>query len=307
VRRAGIDVGGTKLLGVVVDGAGTVVDECRVSTPTGTEALLATIVDLAGRLAPWDSLGVGLPGLITLEGVIRSSPHLPGVHDVPAQQLLSESLGREVAVDNDATCAAVAEWRIGAGRGVDDVVMVTLGTGIGGGIVAGGRLWRGSNGFSGEFGHSVVDPEGLACPCGRRGCWERYASGSALTGQAQAAAAAGRAQTVLTLAGNDVAAIRGEDVARAAATADAEALALVDDYARWVALGLVNLTNTLDPAMFVLGGGVAATPGVFIGPVERWFASLLYAPEYRPHPTLTFASLGERAGAIGAALLPSIR
>ena len=307
MRRAGIDVGGTKLLGVLLDGSGSVLNEIRRPTPVGADALIDGLAALAGELGSWDSLGIGLPGLVTRDGVVRSSPHLPGVHDVPVSALLARRLDRQVSADNDATCAAVGEWQFGAGRGVDDLVVVTLGTGIGGGIIAGGQVWRGHNGFAGEFGHAVVDPDGLDCACGRRGCWERYASGSGLAALARGEAARGRLRAVLALADDDPSAVRGEHVTTAAAHGDAEALELVDQYARWVALGLVNLTNTLDPALFVLGGGIAATPTLFIGPIQRWFSALLYAPEYRPHPALVFAALGERAGAIGAAMLPLVR
>ena len=140
-------------------------------------------------------------------------------------------------------------------RGVTDMVMVTLGTGIGGGVVAGGHLIRGANGFTGEIGHMVVDPDGLPCPCGRRGCWERYASGSGLARLAREAAIGKRLRRVLQLAGGDPFNVRGENVQAAAREGDAEALGVIDQFGYWVALGLNNLTNLLDPQMFVLGGG----------------------------------------------------
>ena len=165
------------------------------------------------------------------------------------------------------------------------------------------RLWRGLNGFAGEFGHMVVEPDGLECPCGQRGCWERYAAGTGLAHLAREAAAEGRAARIVELAGGDRAAIRGEHVQIACREGDAGALQIVDRYGRWVALGLVNLTNALDPALFVLAGGVAATPELYIGAISRWFHELLYAPALRPHPAIEFAQLGEYAGAVGAALL----
>ncbi|CAB4789306.1 MAG: ROK family protein [Actinobacteria bacterium] len=305
MRRAGIDVGGTKFLGVIVDESGSVISEVRRPTPNGAPALIDALVAVAGDLGPWDSLGIGMPGLITRDGIVRSSPHLTGVHDLDVRRELAGALGREVSVDNDATCAALAEWQVGAGRGVEDLVVVTLGTGIGGGIVAGGRLWRGTNGFAGEFGHMVIDPEGLECPCGRRGCWERYAAGSGLAQLGRDLVAEGRGARILGLAGGSAAAIRGEHVQQATREGDSDALEAVDRFGRWVALGLVNLANSLDPAMFVLGGGIAATPELYVGSITRWFSALLYAPDRRPHPTLTFARLGEYAGAIGAALLPA--
>jgi glucokinase len=239
--------------------------------------------------------------------VLHAAPNLVSVAELEVGPRVAAALGRPVSVDNDATCAALSEWQYGAARGVDDMVMVTLGTGIGGGIVAGGRLMRGTNGFAGEIGHIVVDPDGPPCPCGRRGCWERYASGSGLARLAREYAVGRRLTRVVELAGGDAEAVRGEHVQAAAREGDRDALRVIDDFGRWVAIGLVNLANILDPAMFVLGGGLAASGDLYIDPISHWFRDLLYAPELRPHPALVFAELGERAGAVGAALLPEHR
>ena len=306
-RRLGIDVGGTKCLGVVLDDAGEVIEEQRRPTPPGPEAFVDTLAELAGALGVTDSLGIGVPGMVTRSGVIKASPNLIDITDFGVGSLLSERLGFLVEVGNDATCAAAAEWQVGVARGYTDVVMVTLGTGIGGGVIAGGHLIRGANGFTGEIGHMVVDPEGLPCPCGRRGCWERYASGSGLAQLAREAAIGKRLRRVVQLAGGDPDNVRGENVQAAAREGDAEALRVVDLFGRWVALGLVNLTNLLDPQMFVLGGGLAASGDLYIDPIQKWFTELLYAPDLRPHPELMFASLGERAGAVGAALMTELR
>ncbi len=305
-RRAGIDVGGTKCLGVVLDDSGAIIEEHRLPTPRGPENIIDTLARLAGVLAPFDTLGVGVPGLVTRDGVIRASPNLVDVTDFQVGALLSERLGVRVEVDNDATCAAVAEWKTGAAQGLTDFVMVTLGTGIGGGVVAGGQLVRGANGFTGEIGHIVVDPDGPFCPCGRRGCWERYASGSGLGRLAREAATARRVRRVVELAGGDADQVRGEHVQAAAREGDHDALTVIDTFGRWVALGLVNLTNVLDPQAFVLGGGLAASADLYIGPIQQWFTEYLYAPDLRPHPALTFAHLSEHAGAVGAALLADV-
>ncbi len=174
-------------------------------------------------------------------------------------------------------------------------------------MVAGGHLIRGANGFTGEIGHMVVDPDGPPCPCGRRGCWERYASGSGLARLAREAAIAKRLKRVLQLAGGDPFNVRGENVQAAAREGDAEALGVIDRFGYWVALGLNNLTNLLDPQMFVLGGGLAASADLYLGPIQKWFSELLYAADLRPHPQVVFASLGERAGAVGAALMTELR
>lgn len=302
-RRAGIDVGGTKCLGVVLDESGAVVGEWRRPTPKGPAALIETLATMAGVMAPFDTLGIGVPGLVTYSGTLRAAPNLLDVNDFAVGPMLSERLGIDVAVDNDATCATAAEWRLGAGLGSDNFVLVTLGTGIGGGVVAGGSIIRGAHGFTGEIGHMVVDPTGPACPCGRRGCWERYASGSGLARLAREAAESRRLTRVVQLAGGSPDDVRGEDVRTAAAEGDAQALAVIDDFARWVAIGLVNLTNVLDPDRFVLGGGLAESSDLYIGPIRKWFGDLLYAPHLRPHPDLVFAQFKHRAGAVGAAIL----
>jgi glucokinase len=161
--------------------------------------------------------------------------------------------------------------------------VITLGTGIGGGFISGSVLQRGAHGFAGEVGHMVVDPDGPLCPCGRNGCWERYASGNGLS----------------YLANGE----KGEDVLSRAKDGAADAIDVVDTFAKWVALGLVNLTNMTDPDVIVVGGGVIVSADVVMPRIAHWFEQLLYSPKHRAHPRLVAAQLGEQAGAIGAAML----
>jgi glucokinase len=306
-RRAGIDVGGTKVLGVVIDERGSILRQARRPTPRdvngGGDAVIDAIAKVARSLGSYDHLGVGVPGLVTFDGVLRAAPNLVGADELDVATALADQLGHRVEVDSDNTCATLAEWRLGAGRGVDDLVFVGLGTGIGGGLVLGGRLQRGRNGFTGEYGHMVVDPDGPRCPCGQRGCWERFASGAGLARLAREAAEGRRASRIILLAGGDPEAVRGEHVDRAAREGDEDALAVVDEFARWVAIGLVNLTNLVDPARIVIGGGLSHAADLYLTPIRRWFAELLYASALRPHPDIVFAATGEHAGALGAALL----
>ncbi len=301
-RRAGIDVGGTKCLGVVWQN-GKIVQEVRRDTPKGADDIIDTLVSIVRELGKVDSVGIGVPGLVTRQGVLRAAPNLVDIADFAVGPILQDILHCDIAVENDATCAAVAEWSAGAAQGVDDVVVVTLGTGIGGGLVTGGRLVRGTHGFAGEIGHMVVDPLGPKCVCGQRGCWERYASGNGLAYLGTLAAERGQAHMIQNLAGGSTN-IRGEHIREAALLGDDQALAVVDEFARWVALGLSNLTNLLDPSMLVIGGGLAGSGDLFLEPIQRWFVDLLYSPELRAHPKLVLAKFGEQAGAIGAALLP---
>jgi glucokinase len=310
VPTVGIDIGGTKVMAGVVDADGNILEKLRAETPDKSKSpkvvedtIVELVLDLSDR-HDVHAVGIGAAGWVDAErNRVLFAPHLSWRNE-PLRDRLSGRLSVPVLVDNDANTAAWAEWRFGAGRGEADLVMITLGTGIGGGLVVDGHLYVGRNGFAGEFGHMVVDPNGPPCVCGRRGCWERYASGSGLAQLARAAAVGGRLRRVVGIAGGDVELVRGEHVQAAAEEGDPGALAVIDEFARWVALGLVNLTNAFDPAAFVLGGGLAVGAHLYLAPIRRWFVELLYAPELRPHPVLSFAELGEHAGAVGAALLP---
>jgi glucokinase len=306
MRAIGLDVGGTKVLGVSVDpdDPSTVLAEERVPTPDGGEGLVDTLLALAASLDPEaGSIGVGVPGLVDRAGTLHMGPHLRRMHDVALAALLAERSGRRTVVDNDANCHALAEHAGGAARGYEEALVVTLGTGIGAGIITGGRLLRGANGFAGEPGHMVVDPNGPPCPCGKRGCWERFASGTGLGRLARDAAEAGRLDAVVDLAGGDPEAVRGEHVTAAARAGDAEAQAVLGELGHWVALGLANLVNVLDPAVIVIGGGLVEAADLLLPEVRPRFAGLVMAGERRPVVPIEAAELGERAGAIGAAIL----
>jgi glucokinase len=298
----GIDVGGTKCLGIALGDDGSVVGEHRVPTPDSPEELVDVLARIADDLGAGDAVGVAVPGLVNRHGVLLAAANLTGVRMLPLRDLLEARSGRRVVVDNDNTVACLAEWKLGAGRGVDDLLLVGLGTGIGGGFVSGGVLQRGHHGFAGEFGHMIVSPHGIPCPCGQQGCWERYASGNGLSMHARDAAVAGRLGALLAQVG-ELDAIRGEHVTAAAGAGDPEALAVIDTFADWVAIGLVNLTNLYDPAAIVVSGGLSADPELFLPPIERAFHASMYGGDDRPWPSLAFAELGPLAGGIGAALL----
>ena len=301
----GIDLGGTKCLGVALE-AGKVVGEFRVPTPKGTEACLGALTGVVGGLAPSgtpEAVGIGAPGLVDRSGVLRFAPNLTVERGLDLRRAVADRVGVPVAVENDATCAAWGERELGAARGYDDVLLVTLGTGIGGGIVVDGRVERGANGFAGEVGHMVVDPQGPPCPCGQRGCWERFASGSGLGRLAREAAHAGLAHRVVDAAGGDPEDVRGEHVTRCVAEGDVEARRVLDRFAWWLALGLANLANIFDPQAFVLGGGLMVAGEAFLEPARRAFDDLLQGAGDRPPIAILPAQLGERAGAIGAAFL----
>jgi len=300
----GIDLGGTKCLGVALDEAGSVVGEHRLATPVGAEAILETIVAVASALGRPAAVGVGAPGLVDVDGVLRFAPNLPGVVDVPLRTAIEARLpGVHVRIENDASAAGWGECQLGAAQGTRNAIVATLGTGIGGGVITDGALLRGASGFAGEIGHMVVDPHGPPCTCGRRGCWERLASGAGLGRLAREAAVADPRSRMVELAGGDADDVRGEHVTRAAAEGDDHARAVMARFAWWVALGLANLVAIFDPEVIVLGGGLVAAGEVLLGPVREAFVDLVEGAEHRPRVAVVAASLGERAGAIGAALL----
>lgn len=319
---AGLDLGGTKLLGLVIDpdveGAEPFAEH-RVPTPSGAEAVVASAAGLVDDLRirvrgehgrELRAVGIGAPGLVDRAGTFRYGPNLPGVIGVPMAADLGERLGLPVVADNDATCAAWGEHERGASRGRNHSLLVTLGTGIGGGVTVKGEPLRGAYGFAGEPGHMVVDPSGPECVCGRRGCWERFASGTGLGWLAREGVALGAVSAdgpIVAAAGGTVAAVRGEHVTTAARDGDPEAGAVFDRFADWLALGLVNLVTLLDCEIVVVGGGLVEVADLYLPRTRQILRQALMASEHRPRVPVVPARLGERAGAVGAALLAAAR
>lgn len=304
----GVDVGGTKILAVAIDEEGRRIgNEVRRPTPRGTvalfDALIGVLTEVRASAGDVDAIGIGAPGLVDLDGRLAVGPNLPGIVDVSIRDELQARTKLPVAVENDASCATWAEVKLGAAKGATEAFMVTLGTGIGGGIVSNGVLQRGAHGFSGEPGHMVVDPNGPACPCGRRGCWERFASGSGLGRLAREAAESGRGGRFVRLAGGDPDDVRGEHVTKAAMEGDPEALEVFRSFGWWAALGIANLVDLLDPDIVVVGGGLGAAGEIVMRPIREAFPSLVLAADHRPQVDIVPALLGAEAGAIGAALI----
>jgi glucokinase len=305
---AGFDVGGTKVLGLLVDPAGPeVVDRVWDSSAGSGPVLVETIATSAERLrrangVEIDRVGLGVAGLAHRSGVLRYSPNLPDIVEFPIADRLAERLGLDVVLGNDASTAALAEARLGAGRGVSDFVFVGLGTGIGTGLVIDGRLVQGAHGFAGESGHMVVDHDGPEHHTGRRGPWEYFASGHALGRMGREAAAAGRFGPGVERAGS-VDAITGHHVVEALVGGDEAAAAVFDGFCREVARGLADLVLVLDPQRIVLGGGLADIGEPLRAGVDRWLPELLLGAAHRPRVEIRIAELGTDAGALGAALL----
>ncbi len=305
-QAVGIDIGGTKLLAVRIDTDGTVTADPIQSSPQTGSDLSRDVVECAERLCGGQpgALGVGVPGLVDSAGRVRFAPNLQGIIGTSLGDALAAALpGVPIWIGNDATAAAWGEFELGAGVGTSNLVMVTLGTGIGGGFVYRGQLFEGADGYAGEFGHMVVDPNGPLCPCGRRGCWERFASGPGLGSLGRESAMTGQAPRLVELAGGDPESVRGEHVTTAATEGDGPATDVMARFGWWVALGLANLADALNPDLIVVGGGLADAGEVLMEPTRRAFMQLLGIEGQRAAVDIVAAALGPKGGAIGAGLL----
>ena len=295
-RLVGIDVGGSKMLAVAIERSrpSEVIARTIIPTPSDADGVLNAIVALAGKMRVEGHLGVGLAGLVEDRAVLRAAPNLKCMIDVPVRDPLSEALGVAVQVENDATCALLAEMSFGVAKEVDDVVLVTLGTGIGGGIAIDRSLRRGAHGFAGEPGHMCVDPSGPLCVCGRYGCWERFASGTGVVWLAQ--------QQGLHVDTADRA-ITAEALVEMARAGDAAAISVWAEFAEWLARGLANLADVLDPDLFVIGGGLIDVADLYLDRTRSAFIHQALGGSARTRTRIEPAQSGPSAGAIGAALL----
>ncbi len=308
----GIDLGGTNIKGAVCDAHGErlALHSIPTEAPGGSEHVLARMAGLVrdviaqAKAAPQEIIGVGVgaPGPIShTRGVIFSAPNLPGWKDVHVRDRMSDLTGFKTTLENDANAAAFGEFLAGAGRDMRDMVMFTLGTGVGGGIVIDGRLIRGAFDNAGELGHTIVEPNGRACPCGQRGCLERYASAAAVAIRLGEAVQAG-APCVLkdrVLAGEE---LDARDVLKAIDAGDALAARIWDETCFYLATAIVNVQHTLNPRCVVLAGGLVNAKERLLAPVRAHFDRLAWkiAPD---RPEIALASLGSDAGVVGAATL----
>jgi glucokinase len=304
----GIDIGGTKVAGGVVDVNGRILERGRRETPDRSKSpqvVEDTIVDLVGELASRHDIaavGIGAAGFVdAARATVLFSPHLSWRNE-PLREALHQRLRLPVVVENDANAALWAEWRYGAGVGVENLVCVNLGTGIGGSVMTGGELQRGAFGVAGEFGHMQVVPGGHRCECGNRGCWEQYASGNALVREARELAAAESpvAYGLLERVDGDPARLTGPIVASAATDGDPAAIELFEEVGHWLGVGLANLAAALDPGAFVIGGGVSEAGDLLIGPARDAYRRQLTGRGFRPEAQILQARLGNDAGLIGA-------
>ncbi|WP_314174503.1 ROK family glucokinase [Streptomyces winkii] len=309
VPTVGIDIGGTKVMGGVVDADGHILEQVRAETPEKSKSpkvvedtIAELVLDLSDR-HDVHAVGIGAAGWVDADrSRVLFAPHLAW-RDEPLKDALTARLAVPVMVDNDANTAAWGEWRFGAGRGEDNLVMITLGTGIGGAILENGQVKRGKYGVAGEFGHMQVVPGGHRCPCGNRGCWEQYSSGNALVREARELAVAESpvAYGLIERVGGHISEITGPLITELARDGDAMCTELLQDIGHWLGVGIANLAAALDPGGFVIGGGVSAADELLIDPAREAFKRHLTGRGYRPEATIAKAQLGPEAGMVGAA------
>lgn len=303
----GLDIGGTKISGCVIDGNGVILVKGRKDTPAHDPAAIveeaASLIRELSLEHKIDAVGVACAAFIDRSrAMVFFSPNLAW-RDVPLKQRLESVLDLPVIIENDANAAAWGEFRFGAAAEVDDMVLVTVGTGIGGGIVVDGVLMRGAFGVAAELGHMRVVPDGIRCGCGNRGCWEQYASGSALVREARELVVSGspHAARLSELCVGDPATLSGPDVTRAAAEGDPAAVELLADLGAWIGEGVASVAAILDPELIVLGGGVSEAGALLIDPALAAFRRQLTGRGHRPEARFALARLGNDAGMIGAA------
>jgi glucokinase len=302
----GVDVGGTKIAAGVVDEEGQLLEVTRRETSaTDPEKIETSIADAVRELRQQHevtAVGVAAAGFVDTEnGVVLFAPNIAW-RDEPLRADLGPRIGLPVVVENDANAAAWGEFRFGPARDVDDMVLITVGTGLGGGVVVDGRLLRGHVGVAGELGHVRMVPDGIRCGCGNRGCWEQYASGNALQREARTVASSESpyGARLRELAGGNPDHLLGRMVTEAAMEGDAAAVELLSDLGRWLGEGMAQIAAVLDPALFVVGGGVVEAGDLLIEPARVALGRTLTARTHRPDIAVVPATLGNEAGMIGA-------
>jgi glucokinase len=308
----GIDIGGTKVAGGVVDTDGNITHRARRDTPhrskspSVVEDTIVDVVDELMEVVGFDAVaavGIGAAGFVAADrATVVFAPHLSWRHE-PLQETLQKRVVVPISVDNDANAAVWAEWKFGAAQGETHVMMITLGTGIGGGILVNGQVQRGRFGIAGEFGHMQVVPGGHRCECGNRGCWEQYASGNALVREARSLVSADSpiARDLLDRVAGHPDNLTGPLITEAARDGDPTSRELLAEVGNWLGVGIANLAAAFDPGIFVIGGGVSSAGDLLLGPARETFKRQLTGRGYRPEARIVAARLGNDAGLIGAA------
>jgi glucokinase len=303
----GVDLGGTKIAAGLVDDAGVIVSQNRRPTPVNSsDAVIACVVELVSELSAdiaVDGVCVAVPGFVDAgRSTLKFTPNLP-MKNIELKSILQTALNLPVVVENDANAAAWAEARFGAARGASNSVMLTVGTGLGGGIVIDDRLIRGAAGFAAELGHMTMVIDGLHCGCGLKGCWEQYCSGNALLRTARKLAAKNRNEASILLGFGDGSpeGIQGPHITSAAQADCPIAIAAFNEVGLRLGIGMATVSAILDPEIFVVGGGVIEAGELLLAPARKAFEAHITARTHRVLPDIVAATLGNDAGIVGAA------
>lgn len=311
--RIGVDLGGTNIATGVIDENNKIIGRGKVKTnaPRPAEEIFDSIkesVEMALKDAGISiddvkSIGIGTPGSVNKDtGAIEFSNNLK-FHNVPAKQMLEERLNKPVFLENDANAAALGEAVAGCGNGVKDFVAITLGTGVGSGIIINGKIYRGSNYCGGEMGHMVINVDGIPCNCGRKGCWEKYASATALVSQAVEAMEGNKDSLLWKTCDGDLNKVDGKSIFEALDLGDEIAKNVVDRYLYYVSVGLANVINALQPESVCIGGGISGQGEKILKPIRDMVKAERYSVYAEKQANILPAQLGNDAGIIGAALL----
>ena len=332
----GVDLGGTNLRIAAIDDQGRLAEKVTLGTKVslGRQHVIDDMCDAIERLiskyngsAPLLGIGIGVPGIIDMQtGMVRESPNLPGWADAPVRAEIEQRLKAKVILENDANAATLGEKWLGSAKDFDDVAMLTLGTGVGGGLVLGGKIWHGMNGMAGEFGHSTVEPEGHPCKCGNHGCLEQYASATAIVRMARETIATDPSSALARAAHSD-AEFSAKSIYNLAIQGDEDARSIFRRVGRALGITLSAMVNSLNLPIYVVGGGVSSAWEAFAPSIfeELRWRCMVYAATAPPDPTgtrqgasaqvepgtgsktiITRALLGSDAGLYGAARLPMI-
>jgi glucokinase len=309
VLTVGVDVGGTSVRAGLVDAAGALLDLRRAATPAGDQALEDAIVGVVTELVTAHrgvrGVGLAVAGFVSHDRRhVGFAPHLSW-RCVPVADRIERRLDVPVVLEHDANAAALAEYHYGAALGGGVALLVVLGTGIGGALLVDGQLYRGAHGVAPELGHLRLVPDGRPCVCGKRGCWERYCSGTGLATTALELLAAHRAVSgpLAREAGGDPQRLSGRRVALAARDGDPVARRAMAELARWLGEGLALVADVYDPEVVVIGGGVSESAPLFLDAAREHYAARVTGAGYRPLARIRTAQLGPEAGIVGAALL----
>ena len=304
---AGFDIGGTNIRGLALANDGGLTELHQKKHFGDLKSIVDSIVDISTQIQiatskKIASIGIGCAGLVDSNGVIKTSPNIQTIENFPLRKEVEKRMQVSVAVENDANCAAWAEAKLGVAQGSDNVMVVSFGTGIGAGIILAGELQRGTSGYAGEVGHMVIEKEGLACPCGKRGCWEQYASGSALGRLANEMLNEEVIAEMTTGVDRQKSPISSEQIGAAAQENHPEAMRVLKAYSEQVVIGLQNLAKIIDPEMIVLGGGITAIGEPLLQSIKNSYVKAADSGSDFAEVDIQLARFGNMAGSIGAAM-----